>query len=124
MQNAERANAVAGKLQQRADDWSQSAGFVFSQHVPVSVYAPAASRFMERDQGKKEEGVGNTPQAWTGDSKSVIFRSDRTGSFLVYKQALHERAPELVPTGSGTPVVARAKTQPEVLAERSDRLCE
>jgi len=49
----------------------------------------------------------NTPLAWTGDSKSVIFRSDRTGSFLIYKQALDEKAPELVPTGSGIPDFVR-----------------
>jgi hypothetical protein len=45
-------------LQQRADDWSQSQGFVFGQHVPFSVHAPSAASSMERDQGAKEEGLG------------------------------------------------------------------
>jgi len=58
MENAERTDAVAGELQQRADDWSQSAGFVFGQHVPFSVHAPSAACSMERDQGAKEEGLG------------------------------------------------------------------
>ena len=58
MENAERTDAVAGELQQRADDWSQSRGFVFGQHVPFSVHAPFAACSMERDQGAKEEGLG------------------------------------------------------------------
>ena len=58
MENTERTDAVAGELQQRADAWSQSAGFVFGQHVPFSVHAPSAACSMERDQGAKEEGLG------------------------------------------------------------------
>jgi DNA-binding winged helix-turn-helix (wHTH) protein/Tol biopolymer transport system component len=49
----------------------------------------------------------NTPYAWTADSKSVIFRSDRTGSFSIYKQALDQDVPELIPTGSGNPLLDR-----------------
>jgi|ERR1035441_5098439 hypothetical protein len=58
MENTARTDAVAGELQQRADAWSQSAGFVFGQHVPFSVHAPSAACSMERDQGAKEEGLG------------------------------------------------------------------
>jgi len=68
----------------------------------------AANGKLENPQRLTPDERYNTPQAWTGDSKSVIFRSDRTGSFLVYKQALDEKAPELVPTGSGTPELTRA----------------
>jgi DNA-binding winged helix-turn-helix (wHTH) protein/Tol biopolymer transport system component len=49
----------------------------------------------------------NTPYAWTSDSKAVIFRSDRTGSFAIYKQALDEDVAELIPTGPGKPLVPR-----------------
>jgi eukaryotic-like serine/threonine-protein kinase len=49
----------------------------------------------------------NTPSAWTPDSKAVIFRSDRTGTFAIYKQALDQDVPELIPTGSGNPSFPR-----------------
>jgi len=49
----------------------------------------------------------NTPYAWTPDSKAVIFRSDRTGTFALYKQALDQDVPELIPTGPGNPIMAR-----------------
>lgn len=49
----------------------------------------------------------NTPYAWTSDSKAVIFRSDRTGTFLLYKQALDQNVPEIIPTGGGSPAFVR-----------------
>jgi hypothetical protein len=55
VENAERTDAVTGELQQRADDWSQSAGFVFGQHVPLSIHAPSTACSMERDQGAEEQ---------------------------------------------------------------------
>jgi len=58
MENAEWTDAVAGKLQQRADAWSQSRGFVFGQHVPFSLHAPSGACSLERNQGAKEEGLG------------------------------------------------------------------
>ncbi len=42
----------------------------------------------------------NSPYAWTPDSKAVVFRSDRTGIGSIYKQALDENEPDLIPTGS------------------------
>ena len=44
----------------------------------------------------------NTPYGWTSDSKAVIFRSDRTGTFRLYKQALDQDVPEMIPTGAGS----------------------
>ena len=41
----------------------------------------------------------NSPYTWTPDSKAVIFRSDRTGTFSIYKQALDAQEAELIPTG-------------------------
>jgi DNA-binding winged helix-turn-helix (wHTH) protein/Tol biopolymer transport system component len=49
----------------------------------------------------------NTPFEWTADSKAVIFRSDRTGTFAIYKQALDQDVPELIPTGPGNPIFPR-----------------
>ena len=40
------------------------------------------------------------PFDWTADSKSVIFQSDRTGSFDVYKQDIHKTMPELLVSGA------------------------
>ncbi len=41
----------------------------------------------------------NYPFAWTPDSKSVIFVSDRTGVFAIYRQAIDQDLAELIPTG-------------------------
>jgi eukaryotic-like serine/threonine-protein kinase len=41
------------------------------------------------------------PRDWTNDSKQVVFISDRTGQFAIYKQSLDEDAPERISTGTG-----------------------
>jgi Tol biopolymer transport system component len=43
----------------------------------------------------------NVPQDWTNDSKAVIFTSNRTGQFAIYKQSLNEDAPERISAGTG-----------------------
>jgi DNA-binding winged helix-turn-helix (wHTH) protein/Tol biopolymer transport system component len=49
----------------------------------------------------------NSPYAWTADSKAVIFSSDRTGTFSIYKQALDQNVPELISTGPEATLMAR-----------------
>jgi len=49
----------------------------------------------------------NSPYAWTPDSKAVIFSSDRTGTFSIYKQALDQNVPELISTGPEATLMAR-----------------
>jgi eukaryotic-like serine/threonine-protein kinase len=44
------------------------------------------------------------PRDWTNDSKQVVFISDRTGQFAIYKQSLDEDTPELISTGTGSSV--------------------
>jgi serine/threonine protein kinase len=44
----------------------------------------------------------NWVQDWTNDSKSVVFTSDRTGQFAIYKQSLDEDTPGLISTGTGS----------------------
>jgi serine/threonine protein kinase/Tol biopolymer transport system component len=55
----------------------------------------------------------NVPQDWTNDSKAVIFTSNRTGQFAIYKQSLNEDAPERISAGTGnfldTPVTPDGK---------------
>lgn len=48
----------------------------------------------------------NLLQDWTNDSRSVVFTSNRTGQFGVYKQRQDKDQPELISTGSfrDTPV--------------------
>jgi Tol biopolymer transport system component len=41
----------------------------------------------------------NLPFAWTPDSKSVIFISDRTGVMAIYRQEIDRDLAELIPTG-------------------------
>lgn len=45
-----------------------------------------------------DEGY-NSPFSWTADSKAVIFRSDRTGTYCIYKQTVDQNEAELIPTG-------------------------
>jgi Tol biopolymer transport system component/DNA-binding winged helix-turn-helix (wHTH) protein len=49
----------------------------------------------------------NIPFAWTPDSKAIIFNSDRTGKFFIYKQGLDQNVPDLIPTGSENIQMAR-----------------
>jgi len=39
------------------------------------------------------------PTAWTADSKSILFTSDRNGSFDIFKQSLDQSTPELLVSG-------------------------
>ncbi len=41
------------------------------------------------------------PWDWTNDSRKVVFTSNRTGQFAIYKQSLDEDAPERISTGTG-----------------------
>ncbi len=43
----------------------------------------------------------NMAQDWTNDSKNVVFTSNRTGHFAIYKQPLDGDQPELISTGEG-----------------------
>jgi Tol biopolymer transport system component len=45
----------------------------------------------------------NYPHAWTADSRAVIFESNRSGSFDIFKQAIDRRTPE--------PIVATPMTE-------------
>jgi Tol biopolymer transport system component len=49
----------------------------------------------------------NNPWAWTADSKSVIFSSDRNGTFGFYKQALDQNVPDLIAAGGDQTILAR-----------------
>ena len=40
------------------------------------------------------------PYDWTTDNKSVIFTSDRTGTFCVYKQSIGQAMPDLLISGN------------------------
>jgi len=48
------------------------------------------------------------PRDWTNDSKQVVFISDRTGQFALYKQSLDEDTPERISTGTGGSVATFA----------------
>ncbi|HMK20868.1 MAG TPA: hypothetical protein VK466_00955, partial [Terriglobales bacterium] len=47
------------------------------------------------------------PYAWTPDSKSVIFNSDRNGSYNIFRQALHETEPDVLVRSPDDLVVPR-----------------
>lgn len=47
------------------------------------------------------------PYDWTPDNKEVIFVSDRTGSFSIYRQAINQAVPELLISGSQYPQLPR-----------------
>jgi Tol biopolymer transport system component len=47
------------------------------------------------------------PYDWTADGKAVIFISDRTGTFNIYKQAIDQTVPVLLVEGNETHMLAR-----------------
>jgi Tol biopolymer transport system component len=47
------------------------------------------------------------PYAWTPDSKSVIFTSDRNGTFNIFRQGLHDAEPEVLVRASEDLAVPR-----------------
>lgn len=49
----------------------------------------------------------NLPYAWTADSKSVLFTSDRDGPTHVFKQGVDQPAPDLVVGGSDSVILTR-----------------
>lgn len=63
------------------------------------------------------DAKANYPHAWSADGKSVIFESDRNGSYDIYRQALSERLP--------VPIVAAPKRWevfPQLSPDRKDLL--
>jgi Tol biopolymer transport system component/DNA-binding winged helix-turn-helix (wHTH) protein len=59
-----------------------------------------ASGTVEEPQRLTLDDRQDLPFDWTTDSKSVIFISDRTGTFCIYKQSLDQTMPELLLSGS------------------------
>lgn len=47
----------------------------------------------------------NMVTAWTPDSRFILFSSNRTGFFKLYRQALDQTVPELLVDGRGTEVI-------------------
>jgi serine/threonine protein kinase len=45
-------------------------------------------------------GEDTYPYGWTPDSKTILFESNRTGSFALYKQSLNSDEPELIAGGA------------------------
>jgi DNA-binding winged helix-turn-helix (wHTH) protein/Tol biopolymer transport system component len=75
-------------------------------HVYVSEVEPGARRIAAPQRLSLEEGR-NYPYAWTGDSKSVLFTSDRAGFAHLFKQSIDQRAPEMLVGGNDTVTLVR-----------------
>jgi eukaryotic-like serine/threonine-protein kinase len=69
----------------------------------------------------------NLPQGWTNDSKAVIFTSNRTGQFAIYKQSLNEDTPERISAEAGSKIMriplAGGSPEPLTTALASGVLC-
>jgi Tol biopolymer transport system component/DNA-binding winged helix-turn-helix (wHTH) protein len=52
----------------------------------------------------------NLPYAWTSDSKSVLFTSDRDGPTHLFRQAVDQPAPDLLVGGKDSVILARANS--------------
>jgi len=63
--------------------------------VLVGNFPPHGSRLVKPRRLTMDEYL-DMPFAWTADSRSVIFVSNRGGSWAVYKQRIDHGAPELV----------------------------
>jgi len=61
----------------------------------------SAPRRLGLDEGR------NLPFTWTSDSKSLVFISDRDGPFHLFKQGIHQSAPDLLIDGKDTVMGAR-----------------
>jgi Tol biopolymer transport system component/DNA-binding winged helix-turn-helix (wHTH) protein len=59
-----------------------------------------ASGALEEPQRLTLDDRQDLPFDWTTDNKSVIFISDRTGTFCIYKQSIDQAMPELLLSGS------------------------
>jgi Tol biopolymer transport system component/DNA-binding winged helix-turn-helix (wHTH) protein len=59
-----------------------------------------ASGALEEPQRLTLDDRQDLPFDWTPDNKSVIFISDRTGTFSIYKQSIDQTMPELLLSGS------------------------
>jgi DNA-binding winged helix-turn-helix (wHTH) protein/Tol biopolymer transport system component len=76
------------------------------KHVSALVRAGSADVYVSdfNAAGKKLENVkrltydlqADYQHAWTKDSSTVIFESDRSGLFQIYRQALNRRDPEII----------------------------
>ena len=72
---------------------------VYVKGVPqpdVYVAKLQASGVLEEPQRLTLDDRNDFPYDWTTDNKSVIFTSDRTGAFCIYKQAVDQTMPELL----------------------------
>jgi len=54
---------------------------------------------LEAPQRLTSDERSNLPFAWTLDSKSIVFTSDRTGVTAIYRQEIDQNLAELIPTG-------------------------
>jgi Tol biopolymer transport system component/DNA-binding winged helix-turn-helix (wHTH) protein len=59
-----------------------------------------ASGAVEEPQRLTLDDRQDLPYDWTTDNKSVIYISDRTGTFCIYKQSIDQKMPELLLSGS------------------------
>ncbi len=49
----------------------------------------------------------STPSAWTPDGKAVLFHSDRTGTYDIFRQQIDQSTPEPIVTGGGNKFLPR-----------------
>lgn len=78
-----------------------------AQQPDVYVAKIESSGTLQEPQRLTLDDRRDLPYDWTIDNKEVIFVSDRTGSFSIYKQAIDQTVPELLATGNQHLVLAR-----------------
>jgi eukaryotic-like serine/threonine-protein kinase len=102
--------------------WSAQSGVYVGELEKgnTGLSAPRRITFTEADEW---------PAAWTPDSKSVIFLSDRNGYWGVFKQALDQDSAEALVTGAKNSEADSPRVTPDgkwllfhELGERTDRL--
>jgi Tol biopolymer transport system component/DNA-binding winged helix-turn-helix (wHTH) protein len=78
----------------------------YTPEIYVAQVAPDRSRLGPLQRLSLGE-QRNFPYDWTPDGKSIIFTSNRNGSFYLFKQALDQPAPELLVGDGNNVVIAR-----------------
>jgi Tol biopolymer transport system component/DNA-binding winged helix-turn-helix (wHTH) protein len=80
---------------------SRGEAHVYVSEVEAGYSGLSPARPLSLDEGR------NLPLAWTPDSKSVLFTSDREGPTHLFKQQLDQPAPDLLVGGSDSVFMGR-----------------
>jgi serine/threonine protein kinase/DNA-binding winged helix-turn-helix (wHTH) protein/Tol biopolymer transport system component len=87
----------------------------FTQNVLVADWEAGHTRIANPKRLTSSEGI-EYPTAWTTDSKSVIFHSNRNGPIGIFRQALDEAEPTMILMGTEESIPTSSTVTPDGLS--------